>query len=70
MFDKQLQVDDLVDDIAFTLGVNRADLNIVRLVRQGSVYLLTGTGGRLKGTFDWVIGDIPKRREYHRRFVW
>jgi meiotic recombination protein SPO11 len=31
LFEKQSQVDELVDDIAFTLGINRADLNIVRL---------------------------------------
>ncbi|KAF4340633.1 meiotic recombination rec12 [Fusarium beomiforme] len=29
LFEKQGQVDDLVDDIAFTLGVGRGDLNIV-----------------------------------------
>ncbi|KAJ3542404.1 hypothetical protein NM208_g4107 [Fusarium decemcellulare] len=29
LFDKQTQVDDLVDDIAFTLGISRGDLNIV-----------------------------------------
>ncbi|RMJ19687.1 hypothetical protein CDV36_000667 [Fusarium kuroshium] len=29
LFEKQTQVDDLVDDIAFTLGIGRADLNIV-----------------------------------------
>ncbi|KAF7551463.1 hypothetical protein G7Z17_g4999 [Cylindrodendrum hubeiense] len=28
LFDKQSQVDELVDDLAFTLGVNRGDLNI------------------------------------------
>jgi DNA topoisomerase VI subunit A len=32
LFDKQSQVDDLVDDIAFNMGVSRGDLNIVRLV--------------------------------------
>ncbi|KAH7250162.1 Spo11/DNA topoisomerase VI subunit A [Fusarium redolens] len=29
LFEKQGQVDDLVDDIAFTLGISRGDLNIV-----------------------------------------
>ncbi|KAF7553648.1 hypothetical protein G7046_g7054 [Stylonectria norvegica] len=29
LFEKQTQVDDLVDDIAFTFGINRSDLNIV-----------------------------------------
>ncbi|SPJ83893.1 related to meiotic recombination protein rec12 [Fusarium torulosum] len=29
LFDKQSQVDDLVDDIAFNMGVSRGDLNIV-----------------------------------------
>ncbi|RSL62674.1 hypothetical protein CEP54_005601 [Fusarium duplospermum] len=29
LFERQTQVDDLVDDIAFTLGIGRADLNIV-----------------------------------------
>ncbi|KAF4447350.1 hypothetical protein F53441_9114 [Fusarium austroafricanum] len=29
LFDKQNQVDELVDDIAFTLGISRGDLNIV-----------------------------------------
>ncbi|KAH7008545.1 Spo11/DNA topoisomerase VI subunit A [Ilyonectria destructans] len=29
LFEKQSQVDELVDDLAFTLGVNRGDLNIV-----------------------------------------
>ncbi|KAK7415688.1 endodeoxyribonuclease [Neonectria punicea] len=31
LFEKQRQVDELVDDLALTLGVNRGDLNIVRL---------------------------------------
>ncbi|RTE83676.1 hypothetical protein BHE90_001745 [Fusarium euwallaceae] len=29
LFERQTQVDDLVDDIAYTLGIGRADLNIV-----------------------------------------
>lgn len=32
LFAKQSQVDDLVDDIAFNMGVSRGNLNIVRLV--------------------------------------
>lgn len=32
LFDKQSQVDDLVDDIAFNMGVSRGNLNIVRFV--------------------------------------
>ena len=34
LFEKQREVDDLVDDIAFNLGIGRADLNIVRLISQ------------------------------------
>ncbi|KAM0561587.1 hypothetical protein ACHAPJ_002755 [Fusarium lateritium] len=34
LFEKQSQVDDLVDDLAFTLGISRGDLNIVRIVTQ------------------------------------
>jgi meiotic recombination protein SPO11 len=29
LFEKQREVDELVDDIAFTLGISRGDLNIV-----------------------------------------
>lgn len=36
LFDKQAQVDELVDDLAFTLGVNRADLSIVRLTSHAA----------------------------------
>ena len=34
LFEKQREVDDLVDDIAFNLGIGRTDLNIVRLTSQ------------------------------------
>ena len=34
LFEKQREVDDLVDDIAFNLGIGRADLNIVRPISQ------------------------------------
>ncbi|KAH7224961.1 Spo11/DNA topoisomerase VI subunit A [Fusarium oxysporum] len=34
LFEKQGQVDDLVDDIAFSLGISRGDLNIVRVVKS------------------------------------
>lgn len=39
LFEKQSQVDELVDDLAFTLGVNRGDLNIVRLSASASPML-------------------------------
>ncbi|KAM6512353.1 endodeoxyribonuclease [Fusarium solani] len=57
LFERQTQVDDLVDDIAFTLGIGRADLNIVAaskgvLAGPLTIHLTDGT------SLDPCSGDL------------
>ncbi|RSM18316.1 hypothetical protein CDV31_002835 [Fusarium ambrosium] len=57
LFERQTQVDDLVDDIAFTLGIGRADLNIVAaskgvLAGPLTIYLTDGS------SLDPCSGDL------------
>ena len=59
LFEKQRVVDDLVDDLAATLSVQRHDLNIVRLLLTWQLHFsaLTRPGRHGKGRLWWPIGD-------------
>ncbi|KAJ4136359.1 endodeoxyribonuclease [Fusarium equiseti] len=53
LFEKQREVDDLVDDIAFNLGIGRADLNIVAASKgllAGSLTIGLQDGSTLNGS--------------------
>ncbi|KAF4967263.1 hypothetical protein FSARC_5175 [Fusarium sarcochroum] len=65
LFEKQSQVDELVDDLAFTLGISRGDLNIVRVVTHApSILPLTIAGGSFKRRPCWAIDYTPQRWQY------
>jgi DNA topoisomerase VI subunit A len=56
LFKTQGYVDELVDDVAFTFGVGRDALNIVRFIRLRGleVYIVTYEAGcRFKGSDRW-----------------
>ncbi|CAG7565680.1 unnamed protein product [Fusarium equiseti] len=70
LFEKQREVDDLVDDIAFNLGIGRADLNIVRIVSQTLQGLpLTTAGRRFKGSIGWAFDHRPSGWQYAEPFL-
>lgn len=70
LFEKQKEVDDLVDDIAFNLGIGRADLNIVRIVSQILQELpLTIPGCRFKGSIGWAFDHRPSGWQYAEHFL-
>lgn len=53
LFEKQAKVDELVDCLALTLGVNREDLNIVRETFFGVLLMLMVTGCGIQGCSFW-----------------
>ncbi|KAF4977285.1 hypothetical protein FZEAL_6173 [Fusarium zealandicum] len=76
LFEKQSQVDDLVDDLAFTLGLSRGDLNIVAAskgVLAGPLTIHLTDGSTLdprSGDLGVAIPTIKSVSEVHLHDFW